>query len=307
MSDLGIPPRPGEPPRALTQAIVRLLRPLVRVLIAHGVTFPMLAKLLKDIYVGVAEEAFPLSGKVQTDSRLSLLTGVHRKDVRALRGRGRATDRPSPVVSRNAQMMALWAGDPNYLDARGRPRALPRTGGRPSFDSLVESVSKDIRPRVVLDEWQRLGLIRIDEQARVHLNNVAFVPRHEFDDLAYYFGRNLRDHIAASGHNLGGNEPPMLERAVYYEKLTPQSIDELANYTRGWLMTSSHALHRGLRRGIVGIAASKQGAAAMCAPVRPGRARLPRTAVDQGRQRRKFLHHLFGGFRPCPRALPAGG
>ena len=24
----------------------------------------------------------------------------------------------------------------------------------------------------------------------------------------------------------------MLERAVYYEKLTPQSIDELANYTR---------------------------------------------------------------------------
>jgi Family of unknown function (DUF6502) len=172
MSDL-IPPRPGEPPRALTQAIVRLLRPLVRVLIAHGVTFPMLAQLLKDIYVGVAEEAFPLSGKAQTDSRLSLLTGVHRKDVRALRGRGRAGDRPSPVVSRNAQMMAIWAGAADYLDARGRPRALPRTGGRPSFESLVESVSKDIRPRVVLDEWQRLGLIRIDEHERVHLNNVA--------------------------------------------------------------------------------------------------------------------------------------
>src|SRR3974390_1739599 len=103
MSDL-FPPRPGEPPRALTQAIVRLLRPLVRVLIAHGVTFPMLAQLLKDIYVDVAEGAFPLSGKAQTDSRLSLLTGVHRKDVRALRGRGRAGDRPSPVVSRNAQM-----------------------------------------------------------------------------------------------------------------------------------------------------------------------------------------------------------
>ena len=232
MSDLGIPPRPGEPPRALTQAIVRLLRPLVRVLIAHSVTFPMLAQLLKDIYVDVAEEAFPLSGKAQTDSRLSLLTGVHRKDVRALRGRGRAGDRPSPVVSRNAQMMAVWAGAPDYLDARGRPRALPRTGGWPSFEGLVESVSKDIRPRVVLDEWQRLGLIRIDEHERVHLNNVAFVPRDDFADLAYYFGRNLRDHIAASGHNLMGNEPPMLERAVYYEKLTPQSIDELVAYTR---------------------------------------------------------------------------
>lgn len=232
MSDLGIPTRPGEPPRALTPAIVRLLRPLVRVLIAHSLTFPMLARLLKGIYVDVAEDEFPLSGKAQTDSRLNLLTGVHRKDIRALRGRGRAADRPSPVVSRNAHMMAVWAGAPDYLDARGRPRALPRTGGRPSFESLVELVSKDIRPRVVFDEWQRLGLIRIDEQERVHLNNAAFVPRDDLDDLAYYFGRNLRDHIAASGHNLVGNKPPMLERAVYYEKLTSQSIDELAAYTR---------------------------------------------------------------------------
>src|SRR6516164_44780 len=232
MSDFSFPPRPGEPPPALTQAIARLMRPLVRVLIAHGITFPILARLLKDIYVDVAEEAFPLFGKTQTDSRLSLLTGVHRKDVRALRGRGRATDRPSPVVSRNARMMSLWAGDPDYLDARGRPRALPRTGRPPSFDSLVESVSKDIRPGVVFDEWQRLGMIRIEGDGMIYLNNAAFVPRDDFGDLAYYFGRNLRDHIAASGHNLMGNRPPMLERAVYYEKLTPQSIDELANYTR---------------------------------------------------------------------------
>jgi hypothetical protein len=232
MSDFGFPPRPGEPPPALTQAIARLMRPLVRVLIAHGVTFPILARLLKGIYLDVAEEAFPLFEKTQTDSRLSLLTGVHRKDVRALRGRGRATDRPSPVVSRNARMMSLWAGDPNYLDARGRPRALPRTGRPPSFDSLVESVSKDIRPRVVFDEWQRLGMIRIEDDGMIHLNNAAFVPRDDFDNLAYYFGRNLRDHIGASGHNLMGSKPPMLERAVYYEKLTPRSIERLANYTR---------------------------------------------------------------------------
>jgi hypothetical protein len=160
------------------------------------------------------------------------LTGVHRKDVRVLRGRGREDDLPSPVVSRNAQMIAIWAGAPDFLDARGRPRALPRTGERPSFESLVETISKDIRPRVVLDEWQRLGLVGIDEKGLIQLNSAAFVPREDFADLAYYFGRNLRDHIAASSHNLLGSTPPMLERAVYYEKLTPQSIDELATYAR---------------------------------------------------------------------------
>ena len=71
------------------------------------------------------------------------------------------------------------------------------------------------------------GLIRSDDKDFIHLNNAAFVPREDFDDLAYYFGRNLRDHIAASGHNLLGDTPPMLERAVYYEKLTPQSIAEV--------------------------------------------------------------------------------
>ena len=92
--------RPGEPPPALTGAVTRLLRPLLRVLIAQGITLPILIRLLKELYVEVAETSFSMPGRTQTDSRINLLTGVHRKDVRMLRGRGREEDRPSPVVSR---------------------------------------------------------------------------------------------------------------------------------------------------------------------------------------------------------------
>ena len=222
----------GEPPEALLQAVKRLLRPLLRVFIAHGITLPVLSRLLKELYVEVAEQDFPLAGRPQTDSRISLLTGVHRKDIRALRGRPGAPDLPSAVMSRNAQMIAMWAGSPAYLDAEGQPRPLPRTGEAPSFESLGHAVSTDIRARVVLDEWLRLGLVRVDGEGLVHLNNAAFIPREDFADVAYYFGRNLRDHIAASAHNLLGEQPPMLERAVYYEGLTPQSIEELAALSR---------------------------------------------------------------------------
>lgn len=68
--------------------LARLLRPLVRLCIRSGMTFPALAQLLRELFVNVAEHDFALEGKEQTDSRVSLLTGIHRKEVARLRGAG---------------------------------------------------------------------------------------------------------------------------------------------------------------------------------------------------------------------------
>lgn len=227
--------RPGEPHPALTQALQQLLRPLVRLLIAKDITFPALSRMLKEVYVDVAQSQFGEDGKPLSDSRISLLTGVHRKDIKALRERQVGRGEIPPVLSRNAHLIAIWTGAPDYLDERGRPRPLPRSGEKGagiSFESLVRSVSTDIRPRAVLDEWLRQGLATLGTDAMVYLNTSAFVPREDFADVAYYFGRNLRDHIAASSHNLLEGDPPMLERAVYYEELTPASVEELQELSR---------------------------------------------------------------------------
>ena len=53
--------------------LARLLRPLVRLCIRSGMTFPALAQLLRELFVNVAEHDFALEGKEQTDSRVSLL------------------------------------------------------------------------------------------------------------------------------------------------------------------------------------------------------------------------------------------
>jgi len=97
-----------------------------------------------------------------------------------------------------------------------------------SFDRLVRLVSKDIRPRAVLDEWLRLGVARLDDDDRVWLNTAAFVPGKGFEEKAYYFGRNVHDHLAAAAHNLDGAGAPFLERSVYYDELSPESVRELA-------------------------------------------------------------------------------
>jgi hypothetical protein len=124
----------------------------------------------------------------------------------------------------------VWLGSPDFNDESGLPRALPRRAAdaaSPSFEDLVESVSKDVRPRTILDEFLRLGIVAVDEAGRIGLRTAAFVPETGFEEKAYYFGRNLRDHIAAAAANLEGARPPRFERAVYYDRLSRESAGAL--------------------------------------------------------------------------------
>lgn len=228
---------PGEPAPVLVKALKQLLRPLVRLLLNHGITFPYLCNLLKNLYVEVAESDFPLAGKKQTDSRISLLTGIHRKDTKRLRTQEMSDNEPPENVSIGAQLIAYWIAKPEYLDDQGQPRPLAKKSSgikhdQPSgdFESLVQSVSKqDLRPRVILDEWLRLGIVHIDEQDRVVLNTEAFIPETHYDEKAYYFGQNLHDHIAAGSHNLLGHTPPFFDRSVYYNCLNQHSVNQLTD------------------------------------------------------------------------------
>lgn len=217
-------------PEALKTALVTILRPLVGLLMEHGLTFPWLSGVLKSVFVDVAEHEFRLPDKRQTDSRITLLTGVHRKDVRRLRRQEAAGEAgPPESVYLGAHLVAVWTSDERFLDLQGRPKPLTRLprDNAPSFEKLVTSVSKDIRPRAVLDEWLRLGAVEIDEEDRVCLRTDAFIPSKGFDEKAYYLGRNVHDHIAVARHNVQGGDPPLLERSVYYEDLSAESVREL--------------------------------------------------------------------------------
>ena len=218
-------------PKPLVSAIKRLLRPLVRLMISKGMGLPALMEVLKQVYVDVAVTEFPTQGKKQTDSSISILTGVHRKDVKRLRAKkGRGAQAPRSI-SIGAQMVSRWVGSADTTGRKGRPLPLPRqaaTPGAPSFDALVAGVSTDVRPRAVLDEWLRLGIAHLDKDGAVVLNQLAFVPQKGFEEKAFFLGRNIHDHIAAASHNLLGEGNPQLERSVHYSALTPESAAALA-------------------------------------------------------------------------------
>lgn len=224
---------PAQPPVALVTAIRKLLRPLVRLMLTFNITYPFLMNLLKSLYVEIADKEFGVDDKRQTDSRITLLTGVHRKDVKRLRSEAHEAVTTPKVISVGAQLIAYWLGSAQFLDAQGKPLALPLRGSSSgedhrSFDDLVELVCKqDIRPRVILDEWLRLGIASQDQEGRIHLNTGAFTPEKGFDEKAFFFGKNLHDHLSASAHNLTGKAPSYFDRSVYYDNLSLASVAEL--------------------------------------------------------------------------------
>ena len=217
------PDRPRPPPTLLMKPLARLLRPLVHLLIQSGVTFPVLADLLRGLYVDVALRDLLLDPKSRTDSRITLLTGVHRKEIRHLRQQAAVADAVPSVVTLSSHIIARWLGTPVYTDASGSPLALPRashSAAEPSFEGLVASVTTDVRPRTVLDDWLSQDLVTLDADDRVQLNVAAFIPRPGQDEQLFYFARNLHDHVAAAVANvLAAGPAPFLDRSVHYDGL----------------------------------------------------------------------------------------
>jgi hypothetical protein len=237
----------------LLQETQAMLAPLARMLVAHGVTYTQLVKALKPVFLAAAQSELAQSGKESTDSALSLLSGVHRKDVRSL-VRGPASRKPADrTLSFAAQVSIRWSTDRKYLDARGRPKVLPLRASRArerSFETLTHSISRDFHPHSVLNELVRLGLAEVRAE-RVHLLWHEFTPRDSLKEVAYLAGLNAHDHLAAVAANLGkvgtGEDTPYLEYSIYADDITTESAAKLEKLARKlWSGASKQWLKKAL-------------------------------------------------------------
>lgn len=108
---------------SMLSALRRVMRPLVRLMLRKGVTYTMFTDLLKEVFVDVAHREFRLNDTAPTDSRISLLTGVHRKDVRRLRNEGDTAIAALPDnITLGAQLVNVWTNTPPFCSAPGQAR-----------------------------------------------------------------------------------------------------------------------------------------------------------------------------------------
>jgi hypothetical protein len=225
---------PQTRPALALAAVLYAFRPLARFLLRHGVAYPAFAAALKRVFLEAARDELARTGQKQTDSAVSLLSGVHRRDVRELSALPPeapvADDAPKSLAS---QLVARWLSDPTYLDADGLPLPLPRYGEAPSFDALAAATSSDIRARALLAELERLGIAQHTDSL-VQLLAPGFVPRGDFEQTLKLMRENLHDHAAAATLNADGGHN-YLEQSVFVDQITAESAQHLhAAAARVW-------------------------------------------------------------------------
>ena len=219
---------------ALVAAIFRLLRPLVQLLLRHGIPFGVLADVVKQVYVDVAWQEFGLPGRKQTTSRVAILSGLTRKEVARVRRRQRWDDHEViQQYNRAARVISAWVREPAFHDACGQPAPLPVEGGHRSLSVLVRRYSGDMPVRAILDELLRVGAVAQLADGRMRLLARSYVPAAGEVEKLGILGTDVADLIATIDWNLRcAPAEAYFQRKVQYDNLPTEVLPKLHILTR---------------------------------------------------------------------------
>lgn len=145
----------------LRRALSLMFKPLVRLLIAQGVTHAEFSETAKEVYVEVALRHFEDEGRVNK-SRVAILTGLTRKEVKNVIDRALTSNYNERTYSRPARVLTGWYSDPGFQGPYGIPLELPYESGdddTPSFVGLVKQYSGDMAPRQMLNQLLESGSV----------------------------------------------------------------------------------------------------------------------------------------------------
>lgn len=225
--------------QAISAAVSRLLRPLVRILLRNGMPYGAFADLAKRVYVDVALTEYGVPGRKTSISRTSVITGLSRKEVQRVLRLPDADDVEAIAqYNRAARVITGWLREPVYTDAQGNPLPLPFEGPELNFTALVRQFSGDVPPRAILDELLRVGAVSRDPDGPIRLLARAYVPQTGEIEKLGILGMDVRELIMTIDHNLTHDPADArLQRKVSYDNLPAEVIPILRRISRTWGQT----------------------------------------------------------------------
>lgn len=212
------------------QQVLLLMNHLTQWLVRSGVGYMEFSAALKPIFYQQALTELERLDQKTTVSAISLLAGLHRKDVSAYKetsaaGKPLTEATVAEPISVPARVIGLWI-------AEDCPPRLPFSDSeQPSFEFLVKKISSERHPRSVLNELIRLGIVD-EDLGEVVLKKGSFIPDQLHQESRKLLSHNLQSHFEAGLHNLFETDQiTHLEEAVRADELTAESVQLLTQYS----------------------------------------------------------------------------
>jgi hypothetical protein len=209
-----------------------LLRPVASVVLKCGMTWREFSELSKAVFVSVATDEFGIRGRPTNVSRVSILTGISRKEVKRQR---ELMEEPvaaaSPKTTDATRLLSGWHQDPDYRDADGLPLPLRATGPLPSFETLFENYGGDTPQQTLLRELLKAGSIEEQPNGKLVAKRRYHMPVEMDAGSIRFFGTNLFDHANTLSRNVTGEaDDRWLEGFAVDDRIHPQAVEAFRTY-----------------------------------------------------------------------------
>jgi hypothetical protein len=210
-----------------------LLRPIASMLLKCGMTWKEFSDLSKASFVEAASDEYGLDGRPTNVSRVSILTGISRKEVKRQRdmllqeapvGRGKTTDA--------TRVLSGWHQDPLYTDEDSKPKLIPENGPAPSFNSLCQRYGGDIATQTMLKELLKTQAVRRDDAGNLVATSRFYRPAVHDDENLRWAVSLTRDLVETMNNNvfLDDTRVARFGRKADNERIPKSAIPEFRQY-----------------------------------------------------------------------------
>lgn len=215
----------------ITSALRKLLTPVIRMMLRNGLTYKEFSNLAKEMFVDVSAKDYGVRGRETNTSRIAVITGIDRKEVKRIRDSLKAcgaVDQSQLKQDRITRLLSAWHRDQDFLDTNGLPKLLP-IDGKISFSLLVKRHAGDVPLKALMKEMIRVGVIEPTDNDQLRVLKQALIPSQSDPEALLRAGSVIHDMGATLHHNLyeGDAEKALrFERRASNRNIHPKHLSE---------------------------------------------------------------------------------
>lgn len=214
--------------RHFLQALRRILRPIVRLLIRSGIRYDEFVDVARGAYVESAIRDTRTSSPRPTPQEVALRTSIPLQRVNHYLDDAGALPHVKPTITRVvAETLHKWHTDSQFVGPNGVPLELEFDGNStPNFRDLVKQVNADTSPEAVMTQLLEAGSIEQSADGRVRARSRHFIWREGSVAGIENFGDAVALLMDTLEHNTRSLDASgkRLERSVFADKGLPQSL-----------------------------------------------------------------------------------